>query len=143
MDNIVWHYDNFTPEQRVEVQNAINTMYKGLSAQDWKPSVTISIEGGTKCKYRGEDNRKCAVGHLIPDDVYEPALEQLLPSVDDKLKHVLRTHCGLSHADYSVFAILREYQRIHDRESITTDDVMQNEFEEYTHKCGFTYPMED
>jgi hypothetical protein len=30
---------------------------------------------GDKCVYRAEDGKKCAIGCLIPDDVYSPDME--------------------------------------------------------------------
>lgn len=33
-----------------------------------------SYENG-KCRYRTSTRLKCAVGHLIPDDLYDPAME--------------------------------------------------------------------
>lgn len=30
---------------------------------------SLDFTGG-KCQYRGTDGRKCAVGHLIPDEIY-------------------------------------------------------------------------
>lgn len=32
---------------------------------------------GTGCAYRGEGGLKCAVGHLMPDNAYDPAYEGL------------------------------------------------------------------
>ena len=41
-----------------------------------RPSVyrDFTIEE-TRCQYRGEDGAKCAVGWLIPDDLYHPHME--------------------------------------------------------------------
>lgn len=139
----VWHYDNFTPEQRIEVQKAIDTMYKGLAAQDWKPSIFVGVGGDVKCKYRGINGRKCAVGHLIPDEQYKLELEMLLPSVDHEMQVFMIDHCGLEHANYNVFALLREYQRIHDRHSFGDTDGMQETFEKYTLDCGFVINKEN
>lgn len=36
----------------------------------------VSIEG-TTCMYRGPRGLKCAAGHAIPDEVYEPGMEGL------------------------------------------------------------------
>lgn len=34
-----------------------------------------SLEGSWICKYRGENNTKCAVGCLIPNDLYDQSFE--------------------------------------------------------------------
>lgn len=41
-----------------------------------KPSVNAS----GRCMYRGEDDTMCAVGALIPDEVYHDDIEDLLPN---------------------------------------------------------------
>jgi hypothetical protein len=33
--------------------------------------------GRAACRYRGDEGCKCAIGHLIPDDKYDPAMETL------------------------------------------------------------------
>lgn len=44
-------------------------------------AVSGVIKQGSKsftsngCKYRGPNGLKCAVGHLIPNDIYEPDME--------------------------------------------------------------------
>ncbi len=41
-----------------------------------------SISGVGDCMYRGEGGRMCAVGCLIPDDVYRPGLEGALDDIE-------------------------------------------------------------
>jgi hypothetical protein len=38
---------------------------------------TVSYIQGTGCMYRGLNGTKCAVGHLIPDELYDPEIETL------------------------------------------------------------------
>lgn len=53
--------------------------YRGLEAQGWVRAGArmIDMNGnelpGVACRYRDADGRKCAIGHSIPDDRYEPA----------------------------------------------------------------------
>jgi hypothetical protein len=35
---------------------------------------------GNQCRYRTSDGRKCAIGHLIPDEKYTPAMESYSPT---------------------------------------------------------------
>jgi hypothetical protein len=35
-----------------------------------------SDEDGDFCAYRGHENTKCAIGHMIPDDLYDPKMEK-------------------------------------------------------------------
>lgn len=55
------------------------------------------------CRYRGENNTKCAIGFLIPDDVYAEIREAELGR--------LMIHCRTSEKYYS---LLRELRNIHD-----------------------------
>lgn len=32
------------------------------------------------CLYRGEDGKKCVVGHVIPDEMYDPQMEKMTAS---------------------------------------------------------------
>lgn len=79
-------------------QNAFNTAYNGVIAQG-KPSVIIfENEKLPICAYRSNDGCKCNVGHLIPDDKYDPRMENLsfnvlnrdFPLFDDKDSRFLR-----------------------------------------------------
>ena len=44
-------------------QEIFDTAYLGLKAQGFKPSLK---EG--KCKYRGDNGMKCAIGHCLTDE---------------------------------------------------------------------------
>lgn len=55
-------------------QEAFETVVRGLYAQGG-PSFDDLHHGPGICKYRGAEGRKCAVGHLIPDEKYVPELE--------------------------------------------------------------------
>lgn len=35
----------------------------------------FAVNGTLGCAYRTRDGRKCAVGHLIPDEIYKPDME--------------------------------------------------------------------
>ena len=41
----------------------------------FKQGERSMLEGGTTCAYRGEDGMRCAVGFLIPDELYFDGLE--------------------------------------------------------------------
>jgi hypothetical protein len=50
-------------------QEIFDTVVRALGIQG-KPAMD-----GIKCAYRAPDGSKCAAGHLIPDDVYQPEME--------------------------------------------------------------------
>lgn len=52
-------------------QQMFNIAVEGIIKQG-KASMD---EMNRRCKYRGIDNCKCAVGHLIPDNLYDPSME--------------------------------------------------------------------
>ncbi len=56
-------------EKTMTAQEVVNVVVAGLRGQGWQRSKRPDLH---VCQYRGVDGRKCAVGHLIPDDVYNP-----------------------------------------------------------------------
>jgi hypothetical protein len=38
-------------------------------------SLYTDVNGSSRCKYRGEEGRKCAVGCVIDDSIYDPSME--------------------------------------------------------------------
>lgn len=75
-------------------QETFNLVVSALLAQG-RPSVGVEPIGGfNRCRYRGDDGCKCAVGHLIPDDKYDPAMEggAMVREVDE-LGDGGSTHC--------------------------------------------------
>ena len=68
------------------------------------------------CLYRGPNGDQCAMGCLIPDDIYEAAMEYQLA------QEVIRYYEGLSHlAQHET--LIRELQMLHDG-----DHELGNEF---------------
>jgi hypothetical protein len=51
-------------------QEAFDTACRGIIAQGKK-----SADETGSCLYRSKDGCKCAIGHLIPDEEYEPRME--------------------------------------------------------------------
>jgi hypothetical protein len=45
-------------------QQAFDIMWKGLTSQGWNSSIEAGV-----CQYRTYTGLKCAIGHLIPDDI--------------------------------------------------------------------------
>lgn len=61
-------------------QHILNTVAEKLIEQG-VPAMVFSDDMGMKvCAYRGDDGRRCAVGHLIPDYAYRSDMENV--SVD-------------------------------------------------------------
>lgn len=46
-----------------------------------------SADEGGYCMYRGIEGRKCAIGHLIPDDIYDSKMEGSFDTLKNYLKY--------------------------------------------------------
>jgi hypothetical protein len=57
-----------TQEQK---QAYFDAAVAGLASQGF----TRAVHDGGSCAYRGVGGKKCALGHLIPDERYEPEME--------------------------------------------------------------------
>lgn len=57
------------------MQDCFNRSYLGLKSQGFEHSFHKSA-----CLYRDPEGRKCAIGHLIPDEMYIPDIEDLAPN---------------------------------------------------------------
>jgi hypothetical protein len=61
------------PENNQEVFDfVIEKLYR-----QGKQSKNFNDEGGSQCVYRSDDGSKCAVGHLIPYDLYTSRIESI------------------------------------------------------------------
>lgn len=66
-----------------------------------------SIDESGKCMYRGADNCKCAAGHLIPDDKYNPKFEGWGCSVTSVFE-------AIGNPDDTRMKFIRDLQGAHD-----------------------------
>lgn len=60
----------FTP------QRIFDFVVARLAEQGKASTVGEQRDGSLKCVYRGDNNTKCAVGHLIPDELYQDLLKR-------------------------------------------------------------------
>ncbi|MEG9884082.1 MAG: hypothetical protein V6Z86_05610 [Hyphomicrobiales bacterium] len=59
-------------------QDVFDKVYRGLASQGFERSTSTELPGRSNtdaCAYRGSHGRRCAVGWLIPDDLYDKRLE--------------------------------------------------------------------
>jgi hypothetical protein len=72
-------------------------------------------DGEPTCAYRGEGGLRCAIGHIIPDELYNPNIEgegvggTVLQSV---LKEIIPSKYGVTYAGLGKF--LGDLQDVHD-----------------------------
>ena len=91
-------------------QEAFDIMVNHLRAQGVKAQVWSSNIQAKVCRYRTPDGRKCAVGALIPDKLYEPCMEGSNIDVLLADNPVLARYFKGVHPD-----MLRMVQVVHDR----------------------------
>lgn len=91
-------------------QEIFDKVVRHLYAQG-KPAV----EGEGNCRYRTHDGMSCAVGCLIPDDCYNPLMENLsssMPQVEAALRKAGTLPGGI--ADNGIRKLLSNLQYAHD-----------------------------
>lgn len=77
------------------------------------------FSSGVVCMYRGQNDTKCALGHLIPDELYDPVIEGSSPiieahSLSESTNPWLRIHEHLCVDGHQDLYFLRDLQRVHD-----------------------------
>lgn len=95
-------------------QEIFNLVIEGIFKQGG-PSYTICGNGYRKCKYRGEDGRKCVVGIILPDEIYEPSMEG---------RYIL--HHEWFSKNLETIHFLLELQKLHDH---VVDDINDRAFD--------------
>lgn len=121
--------------QPLTLQQVFDNALNGVRGQGYKPSM--SVDG---CAYRGFGGRKCAIGHCIPDELYDPSMDAYPTGVAvlrEKFPPVDALFSGLSTHD------LGRLQGIHDDLSNTAGSLAQQQFERemqrFAEERGLTY----
>lgn len=101
-----------------------------------------SVDPYGTCLYRGPNGTKCAVGHLIPDELYDEKMNKL--GVDSLPDSVLQYIGANSENSFGVLSLLRYLQDVHDM-ALTVSfalwhEEMQRVAKEY--KLEFKFPKE-
>lgn len=66
------------------------------------------------CRYRGSNGLMCAVGCLIPDDMYDPSMEGVSVDAIRQDNEALDEYLG----SYSTINLLTDLQHLHDRRAV-------------------------
>lgn len=135
-----------TKEQISVIEPVVQKMYDGLKGQGFKRSMIYSSDHERDiCVYRGPNGLKCAIGHIIPDELYDNTLENfgiesyrvfgktefrdLYKSSEDFYEQ-----CG-SRRD-SIITFLNKLQNVHDTSK--NPDVMKERFLDECKKFNIT-----
>lgn len=96
--------------EKLNNQTAFNQVVRGLMKQG-EPSFDAK---GAHCFYRGTDGKKCAAGHLVPDELYKESMEKI---TIDNILDPTGSHYDKELAQYLSgvdIGLLTELQVIHD-----------------------------
>lgn len=95
-----------------------------------RPGAGLAKDYGGTCMYRDDDTgNKCAIGCLVPDELYEHIEPFEGESVDDNLLNVLETLDIIGIRPYDVdegwLIYLRETQSMHDSDAENASDLVR------------------
>lgn len=126
------------------VQRMFTAMVTGLAAQGWAQSMRDECYGLT-CAYRGEQSRRCAVGHLIADHAYSRSLEGSGTTGRDVLDALTASGWDpMALARQPVRMFLGDAQERHDGapplSTAPDPDTMRNAFVELGQQLGLEWP---
>lgn len=116
-------------------QEIFDKIVSHLRAQGEK-SVKRDIDGQFMCAYRGDDGRKCAIGALIPDLMYESRMEGI--DLDFLLIRFPKINLLFDNA-FDVnnpSSLLKFFQRIHDGDPVAA---WEEEFQRLAEKYKLKY----
>lgn len=101
---------------RLQTQEIFDVIAWNLLRQHARARV-VHDDGRGQCRYQAPDGKRCAIGFIIPDDIYHPTLEGL--RVADLAHQLLHTNFGREFARllYRDLELLTALQQMHDRSS--------------------------
>lgn len=118
-------------------QRVFNAVWEGLKAQGFERSMNDN--GG--CVYRGEDNRKCAIGILLPDATYNRLRDPEGCNVEELTRRGAFPEWAAPESDDCMdVEFLHDLRRSHDRG--LTPDEMQARLRVVAGTYGLTVPQE-
>lgn len=103
-------------------QEIFNKAYRGLKSQNFQQSRPRTLQ---YCVYRSPDGLKCAIGHLIPDELYTPAMEIFSNTETTISFNMILEVCGIP-AEHASFAT--KLQQAHDYNQ-EVDGTINNDME--------------
>lgn len=90
-------------------QEAFDKVVRHLYTMDYPSSQRNVFLGERICAYRGDDEAKCAIGCLIPDEVYQKGMEAMsLPSLIANYTSIEELFLGVN------WKLLSDLQHVHD-----------------------------
>lgn len=96
----------------MNIQEAFNKVWDWTIVQN-QPKSENQFEDTNYCLYRGQNNTKCFIGALIPDDLYQESMEK---NSVDALVTDFPTISNLLEINNDTLAFYMRMQTIHDYE---------------------------
>ncbi|TIQ64381.1 MAG: hypothetical protein E5X41_17115 [Mesorhizobium sp.] len=113
-------------------QELFDTIYRGLAGQGWVKSYDQDAD---LCMYRGPNNHKCAIGHLIPDEMYHHSMDDSVAGVMAYGEfRKLELHPALTRDEFN------ELQDLHDSSDEDDPTHMRRRFEEFARNHNLVIP---
>ena len=113
----------------MSLQEIHDIIKQGLESQQWQQS----LDKWNRCMYRSKNGRKCAVGHILPDEFYTKHIEGLqLDGVLFKSRKCKPFFAGLNTHNDDKISFLYEMQDCHDRNN--SPSRMKREFEDISNR---------
>jgi hypothetical protein len=115
-------------EDQVNVRYTTQTAYERIRAYFSKKGAEFAMDPATgNCRYRTSEGRKCAVGCLVPDSLYDYVHENV--PADDMLHEL----CDMSEEAFLMFehvdeGFLVEAQTAHDYEAMGRTSELPGEY---------------
>lgn len=105
---------------KLTMQQAFEIMVTGLLRQGVKSGYLDEMDSRFfNCKYRGWEGTKCAIGFIIPDDIYDTKYEGSSVSQIHSLLPLEMIYDN-GHANFEMERFLDDMQDIHDDSEIET-----------------------
>lgn len=117
----------------MDKQEIFNKAFLGLKAQGFNQSITDT----KKCLYRGPDGMKCAIGHIIPDELYKKNWDVKSKTVDF-LPNTLWKKLGIDWLSNNMYQFLMALQRIHD--NCRNPELMEARYREFARENNLSVP---
>lgn len=103
----------------------LQSLFTSILTKQWAQAAQAMDDAGSMCAYRGTDNHRCAVGCIIPDDVYDCRAESATVAdvmrLDDDISEyrvpaakALRGMLLASGLTPETFPLLSALQKVHD-----------------------------
>ncbi len=104
-----------------------------------KPSMQLNEYNGVEaCLYRGPNNTKCAIGHMIPDSDYDPEIER--QDINTAVQIMYPGFGYLNHNTYPMRCLLQKLQQAHDNASPKNFlSEFENSMSELAHELDLIY----